>query len=278
VSVATGAQGAARKLPGWTTWQKPDISIGAVRVFQRNWDVAMRSWKTELLQFTEPFIVIFALGLGLGAFVELEDGQEYIEFLTPGLLALFPMFSTVFECAWGSYVRMEMQHTYHAMVVTPVSLDDVITGEILSGTTRAVFTATYILIVATILTPIYHMIDSPWAMAIPIWVILPGLMFSALSVAYASIAANMSSFSYFFNLIINPMFWFGGAFFPFEGLPAWVETVAWFVPLTHVVNVNRDLVEGTVGWSTLGDFTWVLIATAIFYELALRGMRRRLIK
>ena len=135
------------------------------------------------------------LGLGLGAFVELDDGETYIEFLTPGLLALFPMFATVFECAWGSYVRMEMQHTYHAMVVTPVSLDDVIAGEILSGTTRAVITATSILVVATVLTPIYHMIDSPWAVLIPVWMIVPGVMFSALSISYASIpASDLDSF------------------------------------------------------------------------------------
>jgi lipooligosaccharide transport system permease protein len=258
-------------------WQKPDVSLGAIRVWQRNWDVATRSWKTELVQLTEPFIVIFALGLGLGAFVELE-GQRYIEFLTPGLIAMFPMFSAVFECGWGSYVRMEMQHTYHAMIVTPVSIDDVITGEALSGTTRSVVNATYILLVAALLTPIYHMVDSPWAILIPVFAILPGLLFSCMSLSYASIAANLNSFTYFFNLVINPMFWFGGAFFPFEGLPGWVEVVAWFVPLTHVVNVNRDLLEGTVGLSTLGDLAWLLVATVVFYELALRGMRRRLIR
>ncbi|MDZ7729574.1 MAG: ABC transporter permease [Dehalococcoidia bacterium] len=113
---------------------RPDVSIGAFRVWQRSRDVLMRRWKTEILgMIAEPFIVIFALGLGLGRFVELGTGQEYVVFLGPGLLALFPMFAAVFECAWGSFVRLEMQGTYDAIIATPVSVDDVITGEILWG-------------------------------------------------------------------------------------------------------------------------------------------------
>jgi lipooligosaccharide transport system permease protein len=91
---------------------RPDVSIGAYRVWQRSRDVFLRRLKTEAIGIAvEPFVVILALGLGLGRFVELDSGQDYVVFLAPGLLALFPMFAAVFECAWGSYVRLEMQGT-----------------------------------------------------------------------------------------------------------------------------------------------------------------------
>ena len=239
----------------------------------------LRQWPTEFLGISvEPFIVIFALGLGLGRFVELESGEDYVEFLAPGLLALFPMFAAVFECAWNSYMRLEVNKTHHSIIVTPVSVDDVITGEVLWGTSRSVLNATYILVVALLLNPWLHMIDSPWAVALVPLAVVPGLLFSCISICFASVARAMSQFSYFFNLIINPMFWFGGAFFPFEEMPEWVQVVGWFIPLSHVVELYRAFIEGHFEAGLLVNLAWLLVATAFFYLLALVGMRRRLIQ
>ncbi|MCC7365382.1 MAG: ABC transporter permease [Dehalococcoidia bacterium] len=257
---------------------RPDLSSGAYRVWQRNRDVLLRLWKSEFLaQLIEPVIVILALGIGLGQFVELESGEEYVTFLAPGLLAMFPMFSAVFECAWGSYVRLEMQGTYKAIMATPVSVDDIITGEILWGTTRSMVNGAYILLVAAVLSPWLPMVESPWAILVVPLGALPGVLFSSVSIAFASIARAMSQFSYFFNLVINPMFWFGGAFFPFAELPQWAQVLGWFIPLTHVVEMYRDLLQGTPGWGTIGHFAWLLVATALFYLVALTSMRRRLV-
>lgn len=257
----------------------PDLSLGAFRVWQRNRDVLLQLWKSEIVaQLVEPVIVILALGIGLGQFVKLGSGQEYVAFLGPGLLGMFPMFTCVFECSWGSYVKLEMQGTYRAVVATPVSVDDVITGEILWGTTRAVINAAYILLVATVLTPWLHMVESPWAVLIVPAAILPGLLFSAISICFASIARAMSQFSYFFNLVINPMFWFGGAFFPFDELPQWAQVAGWFIPLTHAVNLYRGLINGRLHPSMAVDLAWLVVATAVFYQLALWGMRRRLVQ
>ena len=256
----------------------PDISWGAFRVWQRNRDATLRNWKTEFMGIAiEPFAIILALGLALGQFVELDSGEKYVEFLAPGLMALFPMFAATFECAWGSYVRLEMQGTYESIIATPISVDDVITGEILWGTTRALVNGTYILIVATILNPWLHMVDSPWAiLAVPVGV-LPGLLFSSISICFASIARAMSHFAYFFNLVINPLFWFGGAFFPFDAMPRWVQILGWFMPLKHVVDIYRGLITGNLEWGMLGSLAWLAVVTVFFYVLAVKLMRRRLI-
>jgi lipooligosaccharide transport system permease protein len=258
---------------------RPDVSIGAYRVWQRSRDVFRRRLKTEAIGIAvEPFVVILALGLGLGRFVELESGQEYVVFLAPGLLALFPMFAAVFECAWGSYVRLEMQGTYNAILATPVSVDDVITGEILWGTTRALINASYILIVMIILTPSLDMVQSPWALLVIPIAVVPGLLFSAISICFASVARAMSQFSYFFNLVINPMFWFGGAFFPFDALPGWAQTLGWCIPLTHIVELYRGLLTGDLHAGLLIHFAWLVVATAFFYWLAIVSMRKRLVQ
>ncbi|UCH51468.1 MAG: ABC transporter permease, partial [Chloroflexota bacterium] len=149
-----------------------------IRVWQRNRDVFFRLWHAEAPGVVaEPIIVLLAMGLGLGAYVGLVDGQRYIEFIAPGLIAGYAMFSANFECTYGSYFRMEYQKTFDAIIATPLNIDDVTAGEIFWGATRSVLTGSVMLIVATA----FQLVHSPWAILIPIICFLEGIMFSSIA-------------------------------------------------------------------------------------------------
>ena len=256
----------------------PDVSRAAVHVWQRNFDVFCRIWRTESLGIgLEPWIVIVAMGFGLGRLVELESGESYIHFLAPGLVAMFPMFAAIFECGWGAFMRLEMHRTYEAVLTTPASVDDLVTGEILWGTTRATFNATYILLVLLILRPWMAAIDSWWAVLILPVAVLQGFLFSSLAMSFAALARAMSHFGYLFNLVVMPMFWLSGGFFPLENLPDWAQRVAWFMPLVHAVELNRAVLSGDLHLGLLIDVAWLLVGCWVFYRIALALMRRRLI-
>ncbi|MDO8613895.1 MAG: ABC transporter permease, partial [Dehalococcoidia bacterium] len=142
---------------------RPDVSLRSLRVWQRNRDVYLQLWKSELIwPLVEPLITLFALGVGLGGLVDLDSGQSYIEFIAPGLLAVWPMWSASAECGWGSFFRMENQRTFDAIIATPVSIEDVITGEILWGATRALISTAYILVVISA----WGLVDSPLAVLV----------------------------------------------------------------------------------------------------------------
>ena len=66
--------------------------------------------------------------------------------------------------------------------------------------------------------------------------------------------------SYYFTLGITPMFLFSGIFFPFNRLPSWVEVVAWFTPLYHLVQVTRGLADGP-GDNALHEPGYLLLAS-----------------
>ena len=59
----------------------------AVHVWQRDGNVLLALWKTELLPpFLEPIMNILALGIGLGRFVQDVQGVPYIQFIAPGFI------------------------------------------------------------------------------------------------------------------------------------------------------------------------------------------------
>ena len=64
-----------------------------------------------------------------------------------------------------------------------------------------------------------------------------------------------------------------------DGPPSdWAQVLAQFIPLTHVVEINRGLIAGEMHWSHLGNFAVVAALAAAFFALALWSMRRRLVK
>lgn len=251
------------------------ISYRALRVWQRNWDVFLYTWPSQVA-FTviEPLLTFLALGIGLGNYVILGGDTRYLNFFAPGLLAAFAMFSSASECAWGTFIRMEHQRTFDAMIVTPVNIEDVIAGEILWGATRVVETSVFVLLAMLL----FQVDVAPTALLVVPAMFLQGIVFAAAGVVVVSIIPTINQLNHFFSLFLLPQYMFSGVFFPLAAFPGWVATLAWFMPLTHGVHLARGLVSGDTGPGLLGDALWLLVAGAVLSVLALRLMRRRLIK
>ncbi len=253
----------------------PGVSYRSFRVWQRNRDVFFRLWKTELAPYIiEPVFILAAMGFGLGAYIGLIEEQTYLQFIVPGIIGSYAMFTATFECTYGSYVRMEHQKTYDAIIATPVSIEDVIAGEIFWAATRATMTGCIILLISLA----FHLSFSPLALLIPLVTLVAGLMFGSLAMAFTSITPSITAYNYYFTLFLTPMFFFSGVFFPLSGMPTAVQYVGWFLPLTPVVTLNRALVSGQLTPGLLAELGFILVLTALFFTISLRTMRRRLIK
>jgi lipooligosaccharide transport system permease protein len=248
-------------------------SYRSLRVWQRNRDVFFKLWHTEVPGFfAEPVLILLAMGVGLGTYVVL--GSSYLEFIAPGILAAYAMFSSASECTYGSFVRMKYQRTFDAIITTPVNMEDVVAGEIFWGATRSLLTTLAILIVIAA----FGLVHSPWALlTIPLSV-LAGLMFSSIALVVTSVAPTIYTFNYFFTLFITPMFFFSGVFFPLDAFSSTVQKLCWISPLTPVANLSRALVSGHPGDGAWWGLAIIIGLTAIFFPLALFMMRRRLLK
>ena len=245
-----------------------------IRVWQRNRDVFFRLWRSEIpVMVAEPIIILLAMGLGLGTYVGLVNGQSYIEFVTPGVIAGYAMFSASFECTYGTFIRMEHQRTYDAIIVTPLNIEDVTAGEIFWGATRSLLTGSFILAIAAA----FQLVHSPWALLILPVSFLAGIMFSAIAVLYSSLVPSIYSFNYYFSLFITPVFFFSGVFFPLSSFPEIVQKLSWIAPLTPVVQLNRALISGTLTTDLLPALAYIIGLAIAFFAISLKTMRRRLI-
>jgi lipooligosaccharide transport system permease protein len=248
-------------------------SYRSLRVWQRNRDVFFKLWHTEVPGFfAEPVLILLAMGVGLGTYVVL--GSSYLEFIAPGVLAAYAMFSSASECTYGSFVRMKHQRTFDAIIATPVNIEDVVAGEIFWGATRSLLTTLAILIVIAA----FGLVHSFWALlTIPLSV-AAGFMFSSIGLAVTSVSPSIYTFNYFFTLFITPMFFFSGVFFPLDAFSPTVQKLCWISPLTPVADLARALVSGHPAEGAWWGLAIIFGLTAIFFSLALVMMRRRLLK
>jgi lipooligosaccharide transport system permease protein len=245
------------------------------RVWQRNRDVFFRLWHFEMpISFIEPVLILLAFGLGLGAFMGLINGEQYINFIAPGMIAAYAMFGASNECSYSAFFRMEHQHTYDAIMATPVNVEDITAGEIFWGATRAMLTASIVLLVAAA----FQLGVSPWAVLILPVTFIEGVMFAAISLFYTSVVPSIYAYNFFFTLIINPLFLLSGVFFPLDSFPEALQDASWFTPLRPAVEIVRGLFKGEMPehvWLAVGVTAAYIV---VFFSITLVTMRRRLAK
>lgn len=247
---------------------------GTLRVLNRHWRVFGRTWHHNLMyNVAEPLLYLSAMGFGLGALVQEIDGMSYLQFISPGMIGLSAMYTATFECTYGTFIRLQYQKTIQSLLAGPVTVNAVIMGEVLYGTTKSVLFGSVILLVITVL----GQVPSLFSLIIPLFLILPGLLFSVLAVAYSAVIKNIDHLNYYITLAIMPFFLFGGLYFPVTSLPEWVQWLNWINPLFHCVEVCRALTLGNLSagiWVHVG----VLAAMSLcLLPLPIRLMRGRLI-
>jgi lipooligosaccharide transport system permease protein len=260
----------------------PKLTYRVWMVWRRNFDVFTKTIKVNFLpSLLEPILYLLAFGFGLGGFIPSIEGQSYIAFIAPALVAISVMNGSFFECTFASFVRMYFQKTFDAIVATPVSVEEVVAGELLWGATRATINTTIVLAVVAA----FGLISSPLFLIVIPFAFFGGLMFASIAMCFTSVAPNIDFFNFPSFLFLTPMFFLCGTFFPLTSLPIAAQAIATAIlPLTHIVNITRGLVTGHVE-ATLGlnpailisvSLVWIIGVTLFFFILSINLMKKRL--
>lgn len=253
----------------------PPLTRRAWKVWHRNLTVFARTWKVNFFPpLIEAFLYLFAIGIGIGSYVQEIEGVPYVTFIAPAILAIAVMNSAFFECTYGSYVRMYYQKSYDAMIATPLSIEDVIAGELVWGATRSVI---YVTIMLPVLA-LFGVVSLPFSLlAIPL-AFTGGLMFAGIAMCITAKTPSIDTLNYPAFLFITPMTLFSGTFFPLTLLPAALQYLALAVlPLTHLVAVMRMFTQASVSPVLLLHLLWIVLVAVLCCIAAINLMRKRLI-
>lgn len=218
----------------------------ALRVLERNAVSYRRLWIVFVVSFLEPVFYLFSLGLGLGQLIgDLEvAGQtvSYAQFVAPGLMAASAMNGAFFDMTFNFFYKLKYAKTFDAILNTPVTMGEILIGEIGWAVLRGAIYAGAFLIVLVAM----GLAGSWWALlAVPASLFI-GLAFAAIGATFSSFIRSWHDFD-LIQLIIQPLFLCSTSFFPLEVYPAWARPIVQISPLYHGVALLRDLVLGTVG-------------------------------
>ena len=251
------------------------ISSGWIPVWKRNRDVFKKLfWVNFFLPLLEPIFYLMTFGFGLGSFVKDIEGVPYKKFITPAIIAMATLSSSFFYTTYSSFVKMIYQKTFDAIIATPVSIEEVVVGEIMWGATRGFISGIIVLILFTAMG-LTSPLDATFY--IPIISIL-AFTFSSLGMLFTSIVSTIESFNYPIFLYYTPMIFFSGTFFPLNNFPKEVINFSKILfPLTSSMISLRGL-EKKFDFNLLIEGILPLFHGLVYFFLSIRLMKKKLIK
>ena len=222
-----------------------------IRVWESEFAVYRKVWQSHLLlAFVQPLLYLLGIGLGVGALVDANTDPttslgdvSYFEFLGPALLATTAMISAGQASLWQVLDGFFWGNRYRAMAATPLTSGDIASGLALWHATRTTIGVTGVAVVLACFDD-----TRSWGLLVAVPVaVLTGLAFALPITAWSSTRHGDGSFPTIIRFGLLPMFLFGGAFFPVDQLPGWLQPVAYLTPLWHGVELCRGVVIDSTG-------------------------------
>ncbi len=254
----------------------------ALRVWESGFAVYRRIWRANLLSsLVQPFLYLLGMGVGVGALVddragstELLGGTSYLGFLAPSLIAVTAMMVLAQEAMWPVMDGFMWSNAYRSMYATPLEPGQIAAGVALWQATRGALACSGVAVALVLFDD-----TRSWGLlSAVVFGVLTGLAVALPITAWsASREAGDQSFPAIMRFGIMPMFLFGGAFYPIDQLPDWLQWVARVTPLYHGVELCRGSVLGTLEAGPALAHSAVLVAfAAIGHVVARRVFARRL--
>ncbi|HEY9658524.1 MAG TPA: ABC transporter permease, partial [Allocoleopsis sp.] len=225
---------------------------------------------------SEPIIYLVAFGYGLtplvGEVTYAGQTVPYLHFIAPAMMAVGVLFQSFFEGAYASFIRLNFQKTWQALLTAPLSFGDVFLGDWLWAATKGTIAGSLTGLIAVIwgLYPI-----GAFLVALPI-VMLGSLVFGAMGLLTAGSVRQIDQVNIPIFLLIVPMFTLCGTYFPRDTLPTILRTIAAILPLSSLTDLLRwNLGLPPFWWLEL---LWLVFLLVVFATLAVRKIYPQLVK
>ncbi|MFC1978510.1 ABC transporter permease [Chloroflexota bacterium] len=188
-----------------------------------------------------PLLFLFIFGSGLSSSMTFGDDIpiDYINFMFPGVISMSVLTSALMG---GTSLVWDKEFGFlKEVLVAPVSRASVAIGKVLGASTLALIPGLIIMIFAPVIG-----VDLP---ILTVLKLLP-LMFllavsiSSLGILLATRMKSMEAFQMIMQLLMMPMIFLSGVFFPLRNLPAWLNFITKINPASYGVAPIREVALG----------------------------------
>lgn len=187
----------------------------------------------------QPLLFLVALGFGFGPIYQQAAHGNYLQFLSPGIIAMSILFTSIFS---GIEIIWDRQFGFlKETLVAPVSRLEIMIGRTLGGATVACIQG----LVVLLLTYLIGFRVSSLAL-LPLGFVcmfLIAMLFTGIGTAIGSTLNDMQGFQLIMNFLVMPLFFLSGALFPLQNLPPFLHIITRLDPLTYGV----DGLRATIG-------------------------------
>jgi len=238
-------------------------------IFWREMKRYRKSRSGVLIRLIQPAVWIIVIGNTFAGTQPLIQSVgfsgEYIEFMTPGVIVLTAIFTSIFG---GVNTLWDRRYGFMNKALTsPISRSSIALGKMLAISLIAALQASLIIGIALAIGVSF---PNPLLIA-PIMaiVILFSLGFSGISVMVAATAKSQETFWGVINFLGMPLFMLSPALFPLELLPEWLATAAKLNPVTYAVLLIRGMMTGvTEGVNSLLSIGIIAVFVVTMIALA----------
>ena len=190
------------------------------------------------LTFPLLFLAIFGAGFS-NVIGQMAGGIDIVQFMYPGIIAQVVLTTSLFSGV--SIVTDREVGFLREILVAPISRAGIVCGKAAGAAVIAMLQVTLLLVIA----PLVNVPLEPTTIIVLLpTVVTLSLVLSGLGILIGSFARSQQGFQLFMQMLVFPMVFLAGVFFPVDSVPVWMEVLSKANPVTYGVDAIRQIFLG----------------------------------
>lgn len=250
----------------------PTLWGDALTVLWGEWlDLRPRLVQIAATGLISPLIYVLAFGLGLGSAIDgaiaLPAGENYLQFILPGMVALSSMAISFGGTTFSICGDRLFNKNFEELLLLPVHPLALHLGKMTAGVIRGLMTAASVILVAILFTGQVGSFLNPLFLIV---LTLNCTVFAGVGVITGLSVKSLESVGLYNNFLIVPMSFLGGTFFDPATLPLALKAIVYVLPLTYTTMGLR-----AAAYLPLSEFPWYAIPILAIAAIALSFLGAR---
>lgn len=226
--------------------------MGIVTVLWEKWTEFKRDfYKITLSAMISPLLYLIVFGMGIKT---TSHGEPYINFLIPGLVAMSTMTGSFGAVAQNMSVQRLYEKALDQIMVSPTPLWQFITGQIIGGSLRGIYSAAMILLLTFPLKT--GLVWNGWSLLV---MFLNGTVFATIALTLSFMAKSYTDAPRYTSFIIMPMSFLCNTFFSTDDMPNGFRQFVSVLPLSKASEMLRSISRGE------GFDVWGMVILVIYF-------------